>query len=216
MLEIGMESAQVRSGRGLNPRKRQAILSAAQEVFLRDGFAGASMDDLATVAGVSKMTVYRHFHSKEALFEGVLREICSDVVIGAPVPTDADLREELRILGRAFVSLVSDPDRLKTYRLVMAEAERSSHIARLFYENAVLGILGFVAARIGAHVPSLDLQHQHETAGGFLQLAQGHAMLRLLMSIDDAVDWTAFEAQIEVACDFVEDRIGRIDGRAQQ
>lgn len=200
--------------RGLNPQKRRVILSAAQEIFLRDGFAGASMDELAAVAGVSKMTVYRHFHSKEALFEGVLREICSDVVIGAPVPHDADLRGELQILGRAFISLVTDPGRLKTYRLVMAEAERSSHISQLFYENAVLGVLGFVAARIGAHVPSLDEREQQETAGGFLQLSQGHAMLRLLMGIDHAINWSAFEAQIEMACDFVEDQIVRIKAGA--
>lgn len=210
-----MKSAQVRSGRGLNPEKRKVILSAAQEVFLRDGFAGASMDELATVARVSKMTVYRHFQSKEALFEGVLREICSDVVIGARVPEGASLRDELRILGRAFITLVSDPGRLKTYRLVMSEAERASHISRLFYENAVLGVLGFLAARIGAHVPALDEREQQETASGFLQLSQGHALLRLLMGIDQAVDWPAFEAQIQTACDFVEDRIARIDARAQ-
>jgi AcrR family transcriptional regulator len=210
-----MESEQVRPTRGLNPKKRKAILSAAGEVFLRDGFAGASMDELAAVAGVSKMTVYRHFHSKEALFEGVLSEICGDIVMGAPVPPDASLREELRILGRAFISLLGNPGRLKTYRLVMAEAERSPHISQLFYESAVLGILGFVATRIGAHAPALDTRERQETAGGFLQLTQGHEMLRLLMCIDDEINWAAFNAQIETACDFVDDRIARIAAAAR-
>lgn len=209
-----MESEQVRSGRGLNPKKRKAILNAAEEVFLRDGFAGASMDELAAVAGVSKMTVYRHFHSKEALFEGVLREICCNIVMGAPVPPDAGLRDELRILGRAFVSLLGNPGRLKTYRLVMAEAERAPHISQLFYESAVLGILGYVATRIGAHAPSLDTGERRATAGGFLQLTQDHAMLRLLMCIDSEINWPAFNAQIETACDFVEDRIARINASA--
>jgi TetR/AcrR family transcriptional repressor of mexJK operon len=41
-------------------RKRRAILDAATKVFLAEGFAGASMDAIATAAGVSKPTVYNH------------------------------------------------------------------------------------------------------------------------------------------------------------
>ncbi|MBV8744786.1 MAG: helix-turn-helix transcriptional regulator, partial [Xanthobacteraceae bacterium] len=52
-------------------RKRQAILKGAKEIFLKRGFGGASMDAVASAAGVSKMTVYRHFHNKEELFAGL-------------------------------------------------------------------------------------------------------------------------------------------------
>src|ERR1700761_6150082 len=48
-------------------RKRQAIVSAARKAFVRDGFE-AGMDLIAAEAGVSKVTVYNHFGSKEALF----------------------------------------------------------------------------------------------------------------------------------------------------
>ena len=49
-------------------RKHQAILAAAEQVFLRDGYLGANMDELAALSQVSKQTVYKHFGSKEALF----------------------------------------------------------------------------------------------------------------------------------------------------
>ena len=51
--------------------KRRIILRGAKAVFLSRGFAGANMDAVAAKAGVSKMTLYRHFASKEALFAGV-------------------------------------------------------------------------------------------------------------------------------------------------
>ena len=53
---------------GLSDKKREAILKGAKAVFLKHGFGDANMDEVAAVAGVSKMTVYRHFGSKEDLF----------------------------------------------------------------------------------------------------------------------------------------------------
>ncbi|MGZ3329359.1 MAG: TetR/AcrR family transcriptional regulator, partial [Xanthobacteraceae bacterium] len=50
--------------------KRASIVGGAKDVFLRHGFEGASMDEIAAAAGVSKMTVYRYFRSKEQLFAG--------------------------------------------------------------------------------------------------------------------------------------------------
>ncbi|MET9426356.1 TetR/AcrR family transcriptional regulator [Streptomyces sp. NPDC003036] len=52
-------------------RKRQAIVEAARALFLREGF-GVGMDAIAAEAGVSKVTVYNHFGSKEALFTAVI------------------------------------------------------------------------------------------------------------------------------------------------
>jgi TetR/AcrR family transcriptional repressor of mexJK operon len=53
--------------------KRQAIVRAARELFLREGF-GVGMDTIAAEAGVSKVTVYNHFGSKGALFTAVITD----------------------------------------------------------------------------------------------------------------------------------------------
>ena len=65
------ESARSPDGSGgasRSAQKRRAILDAATEVFLKCGYPGASMDEIAALSSVSKQTVYKHFESKEALF----------------------------------------------------------------------------------------------------------------------------------------------------
>ena len=54
--------------------KRRQIMDGARAVFLSDGFDGASMNDIARAAGVSKGTLYAYFDSKEQLFEALIRE----------------------------------------------------------------------------------------------------------------------------------------------
>ena len=55
-------------GRPKDLGKRAAILDAAKRLFIQSGFDGTSMDQIATEAGVSKLTVYSHFGDKESLF----------------------------------------------------------------------------------------------------------------------------------------------------
>src|SRR6187551_1244017 len=64
-------------------RKRRAILEAATEVFLRSGYLGTNMDEIAALSEVSKQTIYKHFTSKEALFieiVGSMTDTAGDVV----------------------------------------------------------------------------------------------------------------------------------------
>jgi len=55
--------------------RRAAILNAAAAAFADHGFAGTSMEDVAAKCGVSRLIVYRHFESKEAVYEGVLSDV---------------------------------------------------------------------------------------------------------------------------------------------
>ena len=53
--------------------KRRQIVEGARQVFLSAGFDGASMNDIARTAGVSKGTLYAYFSSKDELFEAIIR-----------------------------------------------------------------------------------------------------------------------------------------------
>jgi AcrR family transcriptional regulator len=55
--------------------RQQSILRGAATAFARSGFAGTSMDDVATEVGVSRLIVYRHFESKEELYRAVLERV---------------------------------------------------------------------------------------------------------------------------------------------
>jgi len=58
---------------GASP-KRQAILDAATQLFLRDGFDRSSVDEIAEAAGVSKRTLYDYFGDKAGLLQAVFDE----------------------------------------------------------------------------------------------------------------------------------------------
>ncbi|WP_291737881.1 TetR/AcrR family transcriptional regulator, partial [Leisingera sp. F5] len=57
-------------------RKFDQVLAGAREVFLADGFEGASVDNIAKAAGVSKATLYSYFPDKRVLFMEVVRSVC--------------------------------------------------------------------------------------------------------------------------------------------
>ncbi len=58
-----------------DPARRAAILRAAAGVFADSGYAATSMEDVAAASGVTKLIVYRHFDSKEALYRSVLERV---------------------------------------------------------------------------------------------------------------------------------------------
>jgi TetR/AcrR family transcriptional repressor of mexJK operon len=115
--------------------KRRAIMGAAAELFLADGYGQVSMDRIAQTAGVSKQTVYSHFQSKEALFEALVTERCDEMLSLVPEPLDRSRKVEdiLRHLGRNFLRLVLSEDALMLYRTVVAEAGRFPELGVAFY-----------------------------------------------------------------------------------
>ncbi|MGF7236015.1 MAG: TetR/AcrR family transcriptional regulator [Frankia sp.] len=71
-------------------RNRERVLRAAREVFAESGF-GAPLDEIAARAGVGAGTVYRHFPSKEALFEAVVAARVADLAADArSLATESD------------------------------------------------------------------------------------------------------------------------------
>ena len=143
---------------GLRPssqRKRAAILEAAEQVFLADGYLGANMDELTTLAGVSKQTVYAHFGSKEALFvelvESMTRGAGNDVhTENLPHPASPDdLRLSLTDYAVRQLTAVLAPRILRLRRLVIGEEARYPELARVLWENgperAIEALAGHIA-----------------------------------------------------------------------
>jgi len=59
---------------GQSQKKFERLKQKAEELFLTYGYGGVSVDQIASEAGISKMTVYKHFHSKEDLLVDVLKD----------------------------------------------------------------------------------------------------------------------------------------------
>ncbi len=126
-------------GRPIDSGKRAAVLAAAQRLFLSSGFAGTSMDAVAEAAGVSKLTAYKYFGSKQELFATAVAAKCESAFIDIDVGhlADQDFRGCLIGFGRAFLALILDPGAMAVHHLVIVERERAPELGRLFFENAV-------------------------------------------------------------------------------
>ncbi|MBT2394823.1 TetR/AcrR family transcriptional regulator [Streptomyces sp. ISL-100] len=116
--------------------KRQAIVRAAREAFLREGF-GVGMDAIAAGAGVSKVTVYNHFGSKEALFTAVITEALDEPLGSASAAAleglaeAEDLRAALIDAARAWVNAVrTNQDVIALRNLVAAELHRFPELGK--------------------------------------------------------------------------------------
>jgi len=168
-----------RPARPRSPTKRAArlgsrdvILDAATTLFLRNGYLGTSMDDIAARAGVSKQTVYTHFADKEQLF--------TDLVLGNIERVEAfvqtmtrlledttDLEGDLRELARRYVSVVIQPQVVQLRRLVIGEAGRFPDLARTYYERVPARTTATLAAQLQrlADRGLLRLEDPHLAAG---------------------------------------------------
>jgi len=121
-------------------RKRRAILEAATTVFLRQGYLGTSMDEVAALAAVSKQTVYKHFADKESLFTEIVTGAVDAVsdphhedVLG--LGDSADVEADLRALAERQLERVMQPRLLALRRLVIGEAGRFPELGRAYYER---------------------------------------------------------------------------------
>jgi TetR/AcrR family transcriptional regulator, mexJK operon transcriptional repressor len=121
-------------------RKRQGIIEAATAVFLRNGYLGTSMDEIAALAGVSKQTVYKQFADKERLFTeivlGTIDQVGEPFFGGIDALEDTrDLEADLRKLAGQLITIVADPRLLQLRRLVIGEAGRFPELGRTYYER---------------------------------------------------------------------------------
>lgn len=125
---------------GRSARKRRAIIDAARALFLQQGYAGTSMDDVAALAGVSKQTIYKHFVDKQQLFTDLITadiaqvEASTDPLVES-MPDSQDLERDLREFARRHLATVMQPHLLRMRRVVIGEADRFPELARAWYES---------------------------------------------------------------------------------
>lgn len=118
-------------------RKFDQVLKGAREVFLADGFEGASVDDIARAAGVSKATLYSYFPDKRVLFKEIARCECERMAerITETIDESRPPREVLTVVARHAVTFMLSRFALRIFRICVAEQERFPDLARAFYAN---------------------------------------------------------------------------------
>jgi AcrR family transcriptional regulator len=134
-------------------RKRRAIIAAAREIFVKHGY-DAGMDLIAEAAGVSKVTIYNHFGSKEQLFTEVVSEAFAQALTGAAEPpmtgvaSAVDLRERLTDVARGWVAGIIRPEVTDLRLLVIGVARRFPELARSWLEQSPQRFAPVIAAAL--------------------------------------------------------------------
>ncbi|MGI5169679.1 TetR/AcrR family transcriptional regulator [Spirillospora sp. CA-253888] len=149
-------------------RSRQAIVAAAREAFVRDGF-DTGMDTIAAAAGVSKVTVYNHFGGKEELFTEVVGQAMDEAhatlaEVRGGLAEAGDVREALVRTARVMVEAATDPARLALRNLVTSEMRRFPELGDAYQRRgpgrsaAALGeVLADLCGRGLLDVPDIDV-----------------------------------------------------------
>jgi TetR/AcrR family transcriptional regulator, mexJK operon transcriptional repressor len=167
------------AGRPPDPAKRSAILAAAQNLFASHGFSATSMDAVAQLAGVSKLTAYRHFGSKDQLFAEAVTARCSAMLGAADTAQFGldDARSALIAFGQAFLALIMHDEALAVHRLVIAERDRAPQLGHIFHDSAIVPTKTRLALLIGQLRLPVD---DHELAAtDLLALWRGKPMLAI-------------------------------------
>ncbi|MFW2373927.1 MAG: TetR/AcrR family transcriptional regulator [Gammaproteobacteria bacterium] len=110
-------------------QRRATIIEVAKRLFATKGFHGVSIDEIVTEVGVSPAILYRHFASKEDLYQAVLQEFsCTrESYVETVVEDDISFEKVLRGMTRVFVnSIVNDPDLLKMEMHSQLEGSQAS------------------------------------------------------------------------------------------
>ncbi len=118
-------------------RKYDQVLAGAQEVFMRDGFEGASVDDIAREAGVSKATLYSYFPDKRLLFLEVTSAQCCRQADEALLSIEMTHTPEhvLRDAGHRILTFMLSELGQRIFRICVAEADRFPELGRQFYQS---------------------------------------------------------------------------------
>lgn len=127
-------------------QKKRAIIEAAKTEFIENGFAAANMNNVSAAAEVSKRTLYRHFESKEMLFEAVLSIVQEEIERKGDYPyhPEQSLGEQLTAITHREIEVLYQNYGIAFSRTIVMEFFRQPELAksvsqRLYRTRAVNG-----------------------------------------------------------------------------
>ncbi|MBO9465939.1 TetR/AcrR family transcriptional regulator [Tropicibacter sp. R15_0] len=168
-------------------RKFDQVLAGAREVFLRDGFEGASVDDIAREAGVSKATLYSYFPDKRLLFMEVASAQCRAQASEALTTIDltAPPRQILTQAGQMFLHFIYSDMGQRMFRICVAEADRFPEIGHEFYHSGPMVMRHAMIEYLSAAVERGDLKIDDMplAADQFAELCKSDLHPKLLFGI---------------------------------
>jgi len=192
------ENNQGRRGRPVNEALGQTIIDVAFELFVELGFQATTMDKVAQRAKISKLSIYRHFENKEALFSAAMSARCQQFAPQALVEgVDGSAEDQLVAVGTSLLRTLLSPDVRGVEAMVMADKTNQQSLSRLHYEAGPAHVIALIEALLRQlHAKEvLNVPNPLQSARLFAALLKGSDLL-LIARFDEA----RAEAEIESYC----------------
>lgn len=192
-------------------QRRNSILAVARDVFLEEGYQAASMSAIAARLGGSKATLYTYFPSKEALFEGYIRDQCGRIAAEILDFTDGQpVREVLTRFGESYLDHILSDWAVRMFQIIVAEARRTPELAQLFFRAGPLVGRDRLArylevATVRGEVEVADFR---QAAWQFMALCRTHHM-EAVLNIDPKPAPAEIAAEVAAAVEMFMARYGR-------
>ena len=183
--------------------KRQQIIRGAEIVFTECGYEGASMSRIALQAAVSKGTLYNYFASKSDLFAAFVSQKAASTLSQVFEPVADQGRPEIILheIGLRMVRQILSPGSLVLFRIVMSEAGKFPHLARIYWDAGPQMALLHMADWLTGQMQGGILRHAdpHVAAGQFFALCQAPACTKRRLQLVSDVSEGEIEAIIDGA-----------------
>ena len=171
-------------------RKQEAIKEAARMLFLQHGYANTTMEMVAEHAGVSIMTLYRHFRGKDVLFQAVIQRLCNQQAEKNVLEAfwDGKPAEILHKLGERRFIFFLDPEEIALYRVIIGALEHFPEVGQMYYHLSLEKII----EPLSSYLQKMDQQgllHVPDprfSARAFLGLLQGQLVERARLGAEPA------------------------------
>jgi TetR/AcrR family transcriptional repressor of mexJK operon len=162
-----------RPPRAVAAQLSEQILIAAESLFLDQGYGATTIEQVAGQIGATKRTIYVRFSDKAGLFHAVVKRVLDarrpDL---RTIGVDRSVDERLIDMGMRVLGYGLDPDVVRLFRLVTAEAYRFPELNRMIEEQAAHGIAWAVGQML-----------REEVRLGRLMLGDVDLATRLLLSL---------------------------------
>ena len=188
------------------PERRESILSAAQGLFASKGLHGVSVDEIARAVNVSPAILYRHFNSKQALYDAVLEKFSCQrqSYVDTIVNHGTRFEDALAGMTQVFIENVAEnPDILKIELHSLLEGNPAT---LAFFQNRWKSFTDYIEFGLNEYLP-YDVPNREKTilsAGLMFQgMVRETLIQKCLQPQDRLVDLSLYELSNELVTLFL-------------
>ena len=185
-------------GRPKDLKKRQLIIDAAKKMFLEHGYHASSLNQIARLAGVSKLTVYNHFEDKAQLFTHAIENSCElylNTSDRLQLQPSSDFKMVMTQVCHMALDMVCLPEAIKLERLLLELAAENNPLLLPFFNASHQKMRAFwehlfQQAIALDFMPDTDIQMATDTITSLLMGSRHHEILLNQRAVPTATERT--------------------------